>query len=90
MLGYLGDDKLYGGTGDDGMAGEEGSDEHYGGPDKDYIDAAFFESVDTPDLVNGGDGYDVCIVNENHDPVVNCERIETLPDPTPVTAAGAR
>ena len=68
MFGYLGDDKLYGGTGDDAMEGDEGTDEHYGGPDNDFIDAAIFESVDTPDLVNGGDGYDVCIVNENDDP----------------------
>ena len=79
-----------GGTGDHGMVGEEGADEPYGGPDNDFIDAAGSESVGTPDLVDGGDGYDVCRVNENDAPVVNCERIETLPDPTPVTAAGAR
>jgi hypothetical protein len=46
--------------------------------------------VDTPDLVNGGDGFDVCKVNENDAPVVNCERIETVPDPTGTTVAGAR
>jgi hypothetical protein len=61
-----------------------------GGPDNDFIDADNFESVGTPDLVNGGDGFDVCKVNENDAPVVNCERIETESDPTAASAAGAR
>jgi Ca2+-binding RTX toxin-like protein len=90
MFGENGNDELYGGTGDDGMEGDEGTDEHYGGPGNDFIDAADLESVDTPDLVNGGDGFDVCKVNENDAPVVNCERIETVPDPTGTTVAGAR
>jgi hypothetical protein len=34
-------------------------------------------------LVDGGDGYDVCIVNENDTPVVNCERIQIEPNPEP-------
>ena len=69
--------------------GEEGTDEHHGGPDNDFIDAAEFESVDTPDLVDGGDGFDTCIVNDN-DTVENCERIETEDDPPATSAVGAR
>ena len=86
----LGNDVMNGGGGPDRMEGNEGTDELYGGPDNDFIDADNFESVGTPDLVNGGDGFDVCIVNENDAPVVNCERIETESDPTAASAAGAR
>jgi Ca2+-binding RTX toxin-like protein len=80
MFGFVGNDDLFGGRGDDGMAGEEGSDEHYGGPDNDFIDAAAFESVGTPDVVDGGDGTDTCIVNEN-DTVEDCERTAIIDNP---------
>lgn len=89
MFGDDGNDKLFGAPGDDGMAGGAGADEHYGGPGNDFIDAAEFDPVNAPDLVNGGDGYDVCIVSEN-DTVVNCERIEVVPNPEPVGATDTR
>jgi Ca2+-binding RTX toxin-like protein len=81
MFGGTDNDKINGGEGEDGLAGEEGSDQHYGGEDDDFIDAALHETVNTPDLVDGGAGFDVCLVNENDTPVVNCERIQTFPNP---------
>ena len=90
MFGDLVNDDLYGGTGDDAMEGEEGTDELYGGPGSNFIDATAFFGVDGVDSVNGGDGFDVCVVNEIDAPVVNCERIETEADLTAATAAGAR
>ena len=90
MFGGPGDDDLYGGNGDDAIAGEEGADEHYGGPDNDFIDATDSFAEDDPDSVDGGGGFDTCIVNENDTPVVTCERIETPPNLAAATAAGAR
>jgi hypothetical protein len=40
-------------------------------------------------VVNGGPGFDECIVNEN-DTVSNCEDTSTVPDPTAATAASAK
>jgi Ca2+-binding RTX toxin-like protein len=88
MFGDEGDDLIFGGNGNDSMEGEEGEDELYGGPHDDFLDAADDETVNTPDLVNGGLGFDVCVVNEN-DAVFNCERIEEEPNPTLMSAASA-
>jgi Ca2+-binding RTX toxin-like protein len=88
MYGDEGNDKLFGGPDEDEMEGEEGADELYGGPDDDWIDAADEETADTPDTVNGGLGFDVCIVNQN-DRVFNCEAISPYPNPTPAAAARA-
>jgi Ca2+-binding RTX toxin-like protein len=82
MSGGPGSDKLFGGTGDDALAGDEGSDELYGGPDNDFINAGDFGKfppVDEPDLVDGGEGFDTCLVGEN-DTAVNCEKIEPVTD----------
>lgn len=86
MFGGVGNDELYGGTGDDAMADEEGTDELYGGPDNDFIDASDFMPVDGPDVVNGGDGFDTCIVDGN-DTVSNCE--DTHPPEEFLTATSA-
>ena len=47
MFGGEGDDDLFSGPGDDGMEGEAGTDEHYGGRDDDFIDAANDEGPGT-------------------------------------------
>jgi Ca2+-binding RTX toxin-like protein len=86
MYGDEGNDKIFGGPDEDYMEGEQGADELYGGAEDDFLDAADQETMDTPDTVNGGLGFDVCVVNEN-DRVFNCERTETSPNPTLPTAA---
>jgi Ca2+-binding RTX toxin-like protein len=80
MFGDEGNDLLFGGKGDDAMEGEQGSDELYGGPNDDFLNAAVSETPNTPDVVNGDLGYDICRVNEN-DAVFNCEKIEEVANP---------
>jgi Ca2+-binding RTX toxin-like protein len=89
MFGGPGNDRLSGGSGKDGMEGQQGSDVLKGGPQDDRIDAAVEETVGTPDTVNGGNGFDFCIVNEN-DTVANCERTQTEPNPTAASAASSK
>jgi Ca2+-binding RTX toxin-like protein len=76
MFGDQGNDKLYGGLGEDAMQGEEGTDEHYGGDNNDYIDAASQETVatDAPDLVDCGGGTDTAL-RLPKDIVANCEQV---------------
>lgn len=88
LYGDTGGDELHGGLGPDYMEGEQGSDQMFGDAGDDYLDAADEETVDTPDVVNGGDGIDTCIVNPN-DTVSNCEIGVTVPNPTLTTAASA-
>jgi Ca2+-binding RTX toxin-like protein len=76
MRGGPGEDELYGGTGDDSMSGDEGADEMRGGADSDFLFATVF-TEEQPDVVDGGDGFDQCIVDAN-DTVRNCERTETI------------
>jgi hypothetical protein len=77
---------LHGGAGPEYMEGEQGSDEMFGEGGDDLLDAADEETVDTPDVVNGGDGTDTCIVNENDD-VSNCEDTTIEANPTLTSAA---
>jgi Ca2+-binding RTX toxin-like protein len=81
LFGDTGDDTIHGGDGDDDIEGEQGSDRLYGNAGDDSIDAADDETVGDSDHVDCGPGHDVAYVNEN-DTVVNCEVVETFPNPT--------
>jgi len=80
MFGGEGDDDLFSGPGDDGMEGEAGTDEHYGGRDDDFIDAANDEGLgtDAPDLVDCESGFDTAVVRPNDDVRANCEGVTEL------------
>jgi hypothetical protein len=60
------------------MEGDFGTDEHYGGPDNDFIDAARDErfATDAPDLVECGGGLDTALVLPND--IVNEESCEDV------------
>jgi Ca2+-binding RTX toxin-like protein len=75
MYGDPGNDELFGGAGDDAMEGEEGTDEHYGGDNNDFIDAANEDVPDAPDLVNCGSGVDTAVVLPNDRVRDNCEEV---------------
>ena len=84
LMGGNGEDNVYGRAGHDSSRGgpgndrlidtSTGADELYGDGDDDTLDAANRQSVHKPDFVDGGDGRDVCKVNEE-DEVVNCEDV---------------
>jgi Ca2+-binding RTX toxin-like protein len=77
MFGGLGNDVLRGGPGADAMAGEEGSDQHRGGLDNDFINAAAGETTatDAPDVVDCGDGVDTAVVLPNDVVQGDCENV---------------
>jgi hypothetical protein len=66
------------------MDGDEGTDEHYGGRDNDFIDAADSETpgpTDAPDLVDCGSGFDDAQVLPSDIVRDNCENVFAPPDP---------
>jgi hypothetical protein len=72
------------------MQGEEGTDEHYGGKNDDFIDAADNEQrpdTDAPDLVDCGSGFDTALVLPNDIVRDNCEDVTDV-SATPVAASG--
>jgi hypothetical protein len=87
MFGDQGDDKIFGGPGEDGLQGDEGTDEHYGGDNNDFINAAAQDSPEDPrDLVDCGGGNDDTAVRRPRDIVRNCEQVIDSMD-TPVAPA---
>jgi Ca2+-binding RTX toxin-like protein len=80
MFGDPGNDELFGGPGEDAMEGEEDTDEHYGGRNNDFIDAAEGETpaTDAPDLVDCGSGFDTAEVRPNDRVRDNCEDVTEL------------
>jgi Ca2+-binding RTX toxin-like protein len=74
LFGDDGDDRIRGGKGSDGMSGDDGEDELFGEDGDDVLDAISDESSPQADLVDGGRGHDLCIV-DTLDVVRNCERV---------------
>ena len=77
IMGYGGNDTIYGGNSGDCLVGGAGNDKLYGGnakdiliggPGNDYLDGG--NGVDTLD---GGDGTDVCVGGRAPDVSTNCE-----------------
>ena len=69
--------RQYGGEDDDFLGGGIGRDRIYGGPGNDTLDATrHLWRVDTTiaDFIDGGDGFDTCILNVG-DRAVNCEDV---------------
>ena len=88
LIGGTGSDQVHGGAGHDWLQGglgndrvvdtSTGADELYGGEGDDSLDADNAQAVaHKPDFVDGGDGFDVCTVDEE-DEVVNCEDVFVL------------
>ena len=67
------------------MEGDEGTDEHFGGRNNDFIDASSKEdfATDAPDLVDCGPGIDQAVVLANDIVRDNCEQVTPL---TTITA----
>jgi hypothetical protein len=64
---------------------DQGTDEHYGGRDNDFIDAVSGDELGTQDLVDCGGGFDTAVVREPEDNVLgNCEEVTEV---TTVAAA---
>jgi len=81
MYAGSGGDKVYGEDGPDYMEGQEGSDLLSGGAGDDSIDAANSESVNTPDTVRCGSGFDTVQANNNDIVANGCEDISRFPNP---------
>lgn len=60
MIGGAGDDTMTGGAGNDTMLGGTGSDDFIGGAGNDV----FYIGETTDDVIDGGTGYDVAVINE--------------------------
>jgi Ca2+-binding RTX toxin-like protein len=80
------DDMLQGGAGNDTINGSVGADFLIGGPGEDTMDGGNDLSSDTlvacdgqVDVVDGGPGVDLCIVDQGLDLVTNCEVIVDCP-----------
>lgn len=80
------DDVLKGGAGDDTLDGSVGSDILVGGSGQDTMDGGGDASTDIlvacdgqVDVVDGGPGADICIVDLGLDVVANCETVIACP-----------
>lgn len=73
-----GDDVFSGGPGDDHIAAGAGSDRALGGPGDDSVSVVDVSGSRDADFVNGGDGFDTCVVDQ-FDTYKNCEVVEVVP-----------
>lgn len=81
LFGDTGDDTLKGGDGRDNLQGAGGRDRLLGGRGPGFLDAAFSETVGTPDVVDCGAGTDTAVAN-NNDTVKNCEDVIRVANPS--------